>query len=54
MVILYPEEQLAIDPFTDPDAIVLHYLIKKNTILELADEWQQMQLHLQRQRLMQT
>jgi hypothetical protein len=34
---------LAVDPFTDPDAIVLHYLINKNSIIELAEEWQQQQ-----------
>ncbi|MGH9983035.1 MAG: hypothetical protein ACRD8W_03665 [Nitrososphaeraceae archaeon] len=32
---------LAVDPFTDPDAVMLHYLINKNAILELAEEWQQ-------------
>lgn len=32
---------LAVDPFTDPDAVVLHYLINKNSIIELAEDWQQ-------------
>ena len=40
---------LAVDPFTDPDAIVLHYLINKNSIIELAEEWQQHQQQLQQQ-----
>jgi hypothetical protein len=34
---------LAIDPFADQDAVILHYLINKNTILQLAEEWQQLQ-----------
>jgi hypothetical protein len=32
---------LAIDPFTSPDAIILHYLINKNDVLKIANEWQQ-------------
>jgi hypothetical protein len=34
---------LAIDPFADPDAVILHYLISKNAIIELAEGWQQQQ-----------
>ena len=34
---------LAVDPFTDQNAVILHYLINKNRILELAEEWQQQQ-----------
>jgi hypothetical protein len=32
---------LAIDPFTSPDAIILHYLINKNDVIKIANEWQQ-------------
>jgi hypothetical protein len=32
---------LAIDPFTSPNAIILHYLINKNDVLKIANEWQQ-------------
>lgn len=31
---------LAIDPFTSQDAIILHYLINKNDVIEIANEWQ--------------
>ena len=31
---------LAIDPFADPDAVILHYLISKNDIIRLAEQWQ--------------
>jgi hypothetical protein len=34
---------LAIDPFTSPDAVILHYLINKNDVIEIANEWQQAQ-----------
>jgi hypothetical protein len=30
---------LAVDPFTSPDAVILHYLINKNAIVELAEKW---------------
>ncbi len=32
---------LAIDPFTSPDAVILHYLINKNDVIKIANEWQQ-------------
>jgi len=32
---------LAIDPFTSPDAVILHYLINKNDVVKIAKEWQQ-------------
>ncbi|MGH9953023.1 MAG: hypothetical protein ACRD5J_15510, partial [Nitrososphaeraceae archaeon] len=32
---------LAADPFSDPDSVILHYLINKNAILQLAEDWQQ-------------
>jgi hypothetical protein len=32
---------LAIDPFTSPDAVILHYLINKNDVIKIAKEWQQ-------------
>jgi hypothetical protein len=32
---------LAIDPFTSPDAIILHYLINKNDVIKIANEWQE-------------
>ncbi|MGH9975534.1 MAG: hypothetical protein ACRD8Z_06820, partial [Nitrososphaeraceae archaeon] len=31
---------LAIDPFTSPDAVILHYLINKNDVIKIAKEWQ--------------
>ena len=31
---------LAIDPFTSPDAVILHYLINKNDVIRIANEWQ--------------
>lgn len=34
---------LAIDPFADPDAVILHYLISKNDIIRLAEQWQRQQ-----------
>jgi len=34
---------LAIDPFTSPDAIILHYLINKNDVIKIANEWQRQQ-----------
>jgi hypothetical protein len=34
---------LAIDPFTSPDAVILHYLINKNDVIKIANEWQQEQ-----------
>jgi hypothetical protein len=34
---------LAIDPFTSPDAVILHYLINKNDVIKIAKEWQQEQ-----------
>jgi hypothetical protein len=34
---------LAIDPFTSPDAIILHYLINKNDVIKIANEWQKEQ-----------
>ena len=34
---------LAIDPFTSPDAVILHYLINKNDVIQIANEWQQEQ-----------
>jgi len=34
---------LAIDPFTSPDAVILHYLINKNDVIKIANEWQQKQ-----------
>ncbi len=30
---------LAIDPFTSPDAVILHYLINKNDVIKIANEW---------------
>lgn len=38
-----PGRTLAVDSFTDQDVVTLHYLINKNRILELAEEWQQQQ-----------
>ena len=32
---------LAIDPFTSPNAVILHYLINKNDVIKIASEWQQ-------------
>jgi hypothetical protein len=32
---------LAIDPFTSPNAVILHYLINKNDVIKIANEWQQ-------------
>jgi hypothetical protein len=32
---------LAIDPFTSPDAVILHYLVNKNDVIKIAKEWQQ-------------
>ena len=32
---------LAIDPFSFPDAMIVHYLINKNDIIKLAQEQQQ-------------
>ncbi|MFY9967425.1 MAG: hypothetical protein WAK50_16955 [Nitrososphaeraceae archaeon] len=32
---------LAIDPFTSPGAVILHYLINKNDVIKIANEWQQ-------------
>lgn len=34
---------LAIDPFADLDAVILHYLISKNDIIRLAEQWQRQQ-----------
>jgi len=34
---------LAIDPFTSPEAVILHYLINKNDVIKIANEWQQKQ-----------
>ncbi|MGH9951873.1 MAG: hypothetical protein ACRD5J_09625 [Nitrososphaeraceae archaeon] len=34
---------LAIDPFTSPNAVILHYLINKNDVIKIANEWQQEQ-----------
>jgi hypothetical protein len=34
---------LAIDPFTSPDTVILHYLINKNDVVKIANEWQQEQ-----------
>jgi hypothetical protein len=34
---------LAIDPFTSPDAVILHYLINKNDVIKIANEWQREQ-----------
>jgi hypothetical protein len=31
---------LAVDPFTSPDAIILHYLINKNDVIKIANEWE--------------
>jgi hypothetical protein len=31
---------LAIDPFTSPDTVILHYLINKNDVVKIANEWQ--------------
>ncbi|MGH9857932.1 MAG: hypothetical protein ACRD4B_08820, partial [Acidobacteriota bacterium] len=33
---------LAIDPFTSPDAVILHYLINKNDVIKIAKEWQRL------------
>lgn len=32
---------LAINPFTSPNAVILHYLINKNDVIKIANEWQQ-------------
>ncbi|MGH9983443.1 MAG: hypothetical protein ACRD8W_05735, partial [Nitrososphaeraceae archaeon] len=32
---------LAVDPFADSDSVILHYLINKNAIIQLAEDWQQ-------------
>ena len=34
---------LAIDPFTSQEAIILHYLINKNDVIKIANEWQKEQ-----------
>jgi hypothetical protein len=34
---------LAIDPFTSPNAVILHYLINKNDVIKIANEWQKEQ-----------
>ncbi|MGH9974248.1 MAG: hypothetical protein ACRD8Z_00205, partial [Nitrososphaeraceae archaeon] len=31
------------DPFTSPEAVILHYLINKNDVIKIANEWQQKQ-----------
>lgn len=40
---------LAVDPFSDPDSVILHYLINKNDIVQLAENW----LQLEQQQLQQ-
>jgi hypothetical protein len=42
---------LAIDPFSFPDAMVVHYLINKNDVIKLAQEQQQQQQQQQPQKL---
>ena len=43
-------EALAIDPFSFPDAMVVHYLINKNDVVKLAQEQEQKQQQPQQQR----
>ena len=36
---------LAVDPFSDPNSVILHYLINKNDIVQLAENWLQREQH---------
>jgi hypothetical protein len=38
---------LAVDPFSDPNSVILHYLINKNDIVQLAENWLQREQQLQ-------
>ncbi len=35
---------LAVDPFSDQNAVILHYLINKNDVIEFVEDWRQLHL----------